>query len=193
MTNAPVPEQDSPHSLGNRLTRVVWGIAYALLFRHSPRPLHFWRNWMLRAFGAKMHATARVYPRARIWHPRNLVMDAHACIADDVDCYNVRTIRIGECSTISQYSYLCGATHDFEDPAHVLVPKPITIGASVWIAADVFVAPGITIPDGVVVGARSSVFKDLPAWTVCVGNPAKPIKPRVIRGRQPPPAAGTAG
>jgi putative colanic acid biosynthesis acetyltransferase WcaF len=115
-------------------------------------------------------------------------MGRHACIADDVDCYNVRPISIGDSSTVSQYSYLCGATHDFEDPSHPLVPLPITIGTSVWIAADVFVAPGVTIPDGVVVGARSSVFKDLPAWTVCVGTPAKPVRERVIR----PPGARIA-
>ncbi|MDX2148390.1 MAG: putative colanic acid biosynthesis acetyltransferase [Planctomycetota bacterium] len=180
-SEALTPEQDSPHSLANRAGRALWGVAYALLFRPSPRPLHRWRNLLLRAFGARLHPTARVYPRARVWSPANLVMDAHSCLADDVDCYNVRTITIGMNSTVSQYSYLCGATHDFEKPEHPLVPLAITIGKNVWVAADVFVAPGVTIADGVVVGARSSVFKDLPAWTVCVGSPAKPVRPREIR------------
>jgi len=176
-----IPEQDSPHSVGNRLARVLWGLVCLLLFRPSPRPLHRWRNLLLRAFGAGLHPTARVYPRARVWAPWNLRMGAHACIADDVDVYNVRPITIGESSTVSQYSYLCGATHDFEHAAHPLVPRPITIGRNVWIAADVFVAPGVTIADGVVVGARSTVLKDLPAWTVAGGYPARVIKPRAIR------------
>lgn len=178
---APIPEQASPHSLTNRLARVLWGLVYTFLFRPSPRPLHRWRNLILRAFGARLHPTARVYPRARIWGPWNLIMGAHACIADDVDVYNVRPITIGESSTVSQYSYLCGATHDYEDPVHPLVPKPITIGKNVWIAADVFVGPGLTIGDGTVVGARSTVLKDLPEWTVAVGNPARGVKPRIIR------------
>ena len=70
-------------------------------------------------------------------------------------------------------AYLCGATHDHEDVEFPLVPKPITLGKRVWIAADAFVAPGVTIGDGTVVGARSSVFKDLPPWQICMGTPAK--------------------
>lgn len=176
-----VPEQASPHGSGNRLARAAWGVVYALFFRFSPRPLHRWRTFLLRLFGARLHPTARVYPRARIWAPWRLTMGAHACIGDDVDCYNVGGVSIGDSSTVSQYSYLCGATHDFERPDHPLVPKPITIGKNVWVAADVFVGPGVTIGDGTVVGARSSVFSDLPAWMVCVGTPAKPVKERRVQ------------
>lgn len=176
-----IPEQHSPHSLRNRAGRVLWGVVYAICFRPSPRPLHRWRNLILRLFRARLHPTSRVYPKARIWAPWNLVMGPHACIADGVDVYNVRTIAIGESSTVSQYSYLCGATHDFEDRSHPLVPMPITIGAQVWIAADVFVSPGVSIADGAVVGARSTVVKDIPAWVVAVGTPAVPIKPRTLR------------
>ncbi|HWB19062.1 MAG TPA: hypothetical protein VG711_02090 [Phycisphaerales bacterium] len=162
------------------MARALWGIVYVILFRPSPRNLHFWRNWLLRLFGAKIDRTARVYPRARIWAPWNLVMGKFACIADDVDVYCTLPISIGDYSTVSQYSYLCGATHDFEDVTHPLVPKPITIGRRAWVAADVFVAPGVTIGDGTVVGARSSVFKDLPAWVIATGTPAKAVRPRGI-------------
>jgi putative colanic acid biosynthesis acetyltransferase WcaF len=171
-------EIDSPHGVGNRIGRLAWGIAYVVLFRPSPRNLHRWRNWLLRLFGAKLHPTARVYPRARIWAPWNLVMHKHATLADDVDAYCADIITIGEYSTVSQYSYLCGATHDFESVSHPLITRPITIGRRCWIAADVFVAPGMTIGDGTVVGARSSVFKDLPAWMIAMGSPAEPIRPR---------------
>jgi len=168
----------SPHSRRHRLMRVMWGVTYALLFRPSPRPLHAWRNLLLRLFGARLHRTARVYPRARVWAPWNLEMAEHATIADDVDCYCVDTIRIGAHSVVSQYSYLCGATHDFEKANRPLVPLPITIGDSCWIAADVFVGPGVTIGEGTVVGARSSVFGDLPEWKVCVGSPAAAVRER---------------
>ncbi|MBY5944378.1 sugar O-acetyltransferase [Photobacterium rosenbergii] len=54
--------------------------------------------------------------------------------------------------------------------------KEITIGNDVWFGANVTVCPGVTIGDNVVVGAGSVVTKDLPANTVCVGSPAKPIR-----------------
>ncbi|KMV31700.1 sugar O-acetyltransferase [Photobacterium swingsii] len=54
--------------------------------------------------------------------------------------------------------------------------KAITIGNCVWLGANVTVCPGVTIGDNVVVGAGSVVTKDLPANTVCVGAPAKPVR-----------------
>lgn len=177
----PTPQQSSPHSLGNRAARVLWGAAYLVLVRPSPRFCHGWRNFVYRVFGAKIHRTARIYPSARVWAPWNIVMGEHACIGDLTDIYSVATITIGARSTVSHYSFLCAASHDFEDPNHPLTTAPITLGENVWIAADVFVAPGVTIPDGVVVGARSSVFtSDLPAWHLCAGNPAKAIRVRKL-------------
>src|SRR5262245_28944495 len=172
----------SPHGWRNRLARVVWSVAWLLLFRISPRAFKRWRNLVLRLFGAQLHPTAVVYPSVRIWAPWNLSMDRYSCLADDVICYCLNRIHIGEQSVVSQYTYLCGGTHDFEHPHLPLVTAPIVIEDQVWVAADVFVAPGVRIGQGTVVGARSSVFSDLPPWKVCVGSPAKPIKDRVIKG-----------
>ena len=125
----------SPHTLGNKIARVLWAWAYVLLFRWTPRPCHWWRNLLLRLFGADLHPTARVYPKAVIWCPAFLKMGAHACIANDADIYNVGGVTLGDHALVSQYSYLCGATHDHEDVDFPLVPKPIVIGARAWVAA----------------------------------------------------------
>ena len=173
-----LPRRTSPHGRANRLGRFAWGLVQAILFRPSPRNLHRWRNRLLRLFGAKLHPRARVYPRARIWAPWNLEMGDCATIADDVDVYCADRITLGERAIVSQYSYLCGASHDFEAPGRPLTPGPIVLEADVWLAADVFVAPGVTIGARTVVGARSSVFKDLPPGKVCMGTPAAPVRDR---------------
>lgn len=176
-----ISRKPSPHSVSNRVKRLAWNMVRATIFRWTPRPMHGVRARILRAFGARVSPRARVYPRARVWAPWNLVMHDFATLADDVDCYCVDVIEIGAHTTVSQYSYLCGATHDHEHPNFPLRPAPIRIGASCWVAADVFVGPGVTIGEGTVVGARSSVFGDLPAWKVCVGTPAKVVGERKIR------------
>lgn len=107
-------------------------------------------------------------------------MGDHACLSESVDCYCVAKIYIGAHTTISQYSFLCTASHDHTLAAMPLVAAPITIGERVWITADVFVGPGVTIGNGAVVTARSSVFGDLPPWMVARGNPAVPVKPRIF-------------
>lgn len=176
-------------SLQNKALRAVWTVVWLLLFRPTPRTCHCWRRFLLTLFGAKIGKPVYLYPTARIWAPWNLEMGDHSTLADYVDCYCVDKIRIGSFSTISQYTFLCTASHDYTDPGIFtgpqmpLVTAPITIGDRVWITADVFVAPGVKIADGAVVLARSSVFHDLPEWTVAAGNPAVVTKKRVLRSK----------
>ena len=171
----------SPHPLSNRLRRMVWKIVWLLFYRLSPIPMHGWRRFLLRSFGAKIGTRAEPYPSARIWAPWNLEMGAYSTLGDQVDCYCVGQIRLGDHSTVSQYSFLCTASHDYTRANLPLIIAPITIGYGAWVAADVFVAPGLSIGHGAVVGACSRVFTDVPAWTVAAGHPAKVIKPRVMR------------
>ena len=172
-------------SLANKLARAAWQVVWLLLYRPTPRLFHPWRCLLLRLFGAKLGRAVHPYPSARIWAPWNLEMGDHACLSEGVDCYCVAPVRIGAQTTVSQYSFLCTASHDYTRADMPLVTAPITIGEGVWITADVFVGPGVTIGDGAVVTARSSVFTDIPPWVVARGNPAVPVKARVLQGDQP--------
>lgn len=175
------PHEQASFGPKNRAARVAWGLVYQGFFKWTPRPMHGVRARLLRLFGAKLGRKCHVYPRARIWAPWNLEMADHACLADDVNCYSMALIRIGEKAVVSQGAHLCAGTHDYEDPKFQLYALPITIGAHVWICTEAFVGPGVEISEGSVIGARAVVTQSMPAWTVCAGNPCKPIKPRRIR------------
>lgn len=54
--------------------------------------------------------------------------------------------------------------------------KPIKICDDAWICMNVTILKGVTIGEGAIVGACSVVTKDVPAWSVVAGNPAKVIK-----------------
>lgn len=173
----------SPHSLRNKIGRVLWQIVWVFAYRATPKVLHGWRRSVLRCFGARIGKGVHIYPSVRIWAPWNLEMGDHSCLAAQVDCYCVAKVVIGPHSTVSQYSFLCSASHDYQDPSMPLITAPITIGAQAWIAADVFVGPGVTIGDEAVVGARSSVFRNVEPRTVVAGNPARVIKKREAPNR----------
>jgi|CXWL01.1.fsa_nt_gi putative colanic acid biosynthesis acetyltransferase WcaF len=167
-----------PHTFLNKVRRIVWYGVWLLFYRPSPRPFHGWRRFLLRLLGARIGLGVHPYPSAKIWAPWNLEMGDHSCLGDNVDCYSVDTIKIGPHSTVSQYSFLCTASHDYTDPSMPLITSPIIIGEHAWIAADVFVGPGVTIGNGAVVGARSSVFRNIEPWAVVAGNPARLIRKR---------------
>lgn len=139
---------------------------------------------ILRLFGAHIAAGAHPYPAAKIWAPWNLTMEVSSCLSDHVDCYSVAHITIGAHATVSQYSYLCSASHDYRVPTLPMVAAPIVIEADAWVAAAVFVGPGVRIGEGAIVGARSTVTKDVAPWMVVAGSPAtvRGDRPRFKRG-----------
>jgi putative colanic acid biosynthesis acetyltransferase WcaF len=160
--------------------RAIWGTVWLLLFRPTPKVLHGWRRFLLRLFGARIGRGAVVHPSVRVWAPWNLTMGDHSCLAPFVDCYSVAPITLGQYAAVSQYSFLCAATHDYSSLARPLVVAPITIDMHAWVCADVFIGPGVRIEEGAVVGARSSVFRNVQSWTVVAGNPAHPIRERKL-------------
>lgn len=169
-------------SLKNKFGRLAWRFVCLLFYRPSPTILHGWRRCLLRLFGARVGVGCHPYPSAVIWAPWNLTMDDHSCLSHDVTCYNVAPVSLGKYVTVSQKSYLCTATHNYTEPSLPLMVAPIVIQDYGWVTADVFVGPGVTIGEGAVINARSSVFSNIEPWTVAKGNPAKSYKKRLLRG-----------
>ena len=174
------PREGGPSfSLGHRMLRFVWNIAWVIFGKYTPVPLHGWRRFLLRCFGARIDGTAKVYPGVRIWYPQNLVMGKHACLARDVNCYCMGRISLGAYALVSQGAHLCAGTHDIDNPHFQLVIRPIVIDEYAWVASEAFVGPGVEIGRGAVLGARSVAFKNLETMSVYVGNPARFIRYRI--------------
>ncbi len=163
-----------------KIGRLLWTVVQATLFRFSPRRADGWRAFLLRCFGARVGRVRLLRGTVRVEVPWNVELGDGAQIGDGVYLYSLGTISIGDHTVVSQFSHLCAGTHDYERTDFPLLRVPIRIGSHCWIAAESFVGPGVTIGDGVVVGARASVVKDLPSWKVCVGAPARPVSDRLL-------------
>ena len=161
----------------NQIARFIWNIVWFLFARPFPRSLgNKWKIFLLKLFGAKVHKTSVVYSSVRIYMPWKLEMCEYACLAPEVDCYNVDWVKIGANTTVSQKSYLCTASHDIYKTDFPLIIAPIIIEDQVWVAADAYVAPGVIIHQGAVVAARAVVVKDVESQVVVAGVPAKIIR-----------------
>ncbi|MCW6053550.1 hormogonium polysaccharide biosynthesis acetyltransferase HpsU [Lyngbya sp. CCAP 1446/10] len=159
---------------------LLWWFVQAIAFPLTPHPCNSIRSGLLRLFGAKIGRGAVIRPTARFTYPWKIEIGDYSWIGDDVVLYSLERIAIGKHCVISQKSYLCTGTHDPQDPAFGLITASVIINHGVWIAADCFIGPGVEIGANALIGARSSVFKNMPAGFVCTGNPCRPRYQREI-------------
>lgn len=164
-----------------RFKSALWRIVGQRLMRFTFHNWYRTRRWLLTLFGARIHPTARIRPTARITNPWNLTIGANTAVGDHAILFCLGPVSIGDRCTISQYAHLCSASHDHTRADMALIRDPIRIEDDAWIAADVFVGPGVTIGADTVVGARATVLHSRPPKTICVGDNARPIGPRVVR------------
>lgn len=159
--------------------RVAWMVV-GVLFRFSPRVFFAWRSFLLRLFGATVGKNVHIYNSSKIYMPWNLEIGDWSSIGEDVLIYNLGQINIGKNATISHRAHLCAGTHDYRKTDLPLLKLPITIEDQVWICASSFVGPNVSIGSGAIVGACAVVMKDVEAWSIVAGNPAKVVGKRVL-------------
>ena len=93
-----------------------------------------------------------------------------------IDDYN---ITIGKGCLFGTNVTLCTTGHPIDPEARArggMYSFPITIGDGAWIGAGAIILPGVTIGKYAVIGAGSVVTKDIPDYTVAVGNPCRPLR-----------------
>lgn len=181
-TTAADPHLRPSFPVSDRLKRLLWNVCWVLFYRPSPRPFHGWRAMLLRLFGAKLGPKCHFYPGSRIWAPWKLICEDQVAAADGSEIYNPAPIYFGSHAIVSQGAYICGATHDMDDPAFPLLAYSATIGSYAWVCARAVVSPGVNMGDGAVLGLGSVATRDLEPWGVYGGVPAKKIRERQRSG-----------
>ncbi|MGB6297269.1 MAG: acyltransferase [Rivularia sp. (in: cyanobacteria)] len=93
-------------------------------------------------------------------------------------------IKIGKGCLIAAHCGLFANNHNFVDPIQYIARQGITrkgivIEDDCWLGHGVTVTDGVTIGRGCVIGAGSVVTKDIPAYSIAVGTPAKVVKSRI--------------
>lgn len=175
------PYHRASFPIGHRLARLSWQLVYLLLYRMSPRPMYGWRSMLLRIFGAKVGPGCHFYPSGKVWAPWNLVCEDCCTLADQAEIYNPSQVYLESHCIISQQAYICGATHDYNDPDFPMISYCMRLGAYSWICARASVSPGVSVGAGAVLGLGSVASDDLESWTVYCGVPAVKVKARVTR------------
>jgi putative colanic acid biosynthesis acetyltransferase WcaF len=158
----------------------LWWITEKTLFAWSPQFLYGWRRFLLRIFGAKIGKGVLLRPTVRCTYPWKISVGDYSWIGEDCVLYSLGNITIGKHVAIAHGVYLNTGLHNYQKVNFDIGSKDILIEDQAWITNDVYIAPGVKIGKGSVIGARSSVFKNIPEGFICYGNPAIAIKERKI-------------
>ena len=145
--------------------------------------LNMLKATFLRLMGAKVGRGVTFYPGVWIAPGRNLVIGDKVDLAKDVLLTTGGGIKIGNRTLIGYRTQILSANHSI--PARGQ-PFPISgdsygeidIENDVWIGANCIVTAGVKIGEGAVVAAGSVVTKNMPAWSIYGGVPARLIKMR---------------
>ncbi|WP_111430497.1 CatB-related O-acetyltransferase [Rhodobacteraceae bacterium DSL-40] len=105
-----------------------------------------------------------------------LVIGRFVAIASGVRILmNGGTLAIAGFSTYP-FNVFCGAWAQGFDPASH--KSETVVGSDVWIGTDAVLMPGITIDPGALIAARSAVIRNVPAYALAAGNPARIVRRR---------------
>lgn len=175
------------------------------LYRFLMHPVKTRPNWWIRPFvglfmkrgkGSVIYRSVRkdITPFHSFVIGKQSVIEDYACINNAVGeirigdntrigLHNtvIGPVHIGSQVNLAQGVVISGLNHNYQDTNKPISEQGvstnlITIQDDVWVGANVVIAAGVTIGKHCVVGAGSVVTKDIPGYSVAVGNPAKVIK-----------------
>jgi len=158
-----------------------------LLFKHRPnlqigrgtsiifRDVHFTTKWGEIVIGDNSSILeGDLYAR--------LIIGDRVCIVGAIKIGGSGKYRvtIGDDTWIAPNVYICPSTHNHKKRGRTIREQglrggDITIGRDCWIGVNAVISPGVTVGDGAIIGANAVVTKDVPAYAIAVGIPAKVI------------------
>lgn len=162
------------------IKEVVFAGAYWLVFMLGG---HFFRRGLIRKRGCNV----KISPSAFLKYPENISIGDNTFINHNCCIWAAPegNISIGNDVLFGPNVVVTASNHGAEIGMPIRlqpgVDASITIGDDVWIGANVVVTAGVNIGDGCVVGAGAVVTRNLPAYSIAAGVPAK-----VLRSRKQP-------
>lgn len=141
---------------------------------HKPEEI---RDLMSKITGQKVPDSLRVFPPFYTDFGKNTTFEENVFLNSGCHFQDQGGIHIGQGSLIGHNVVLATVHHALE-PSQDRKNSydSIVIGKHVWIGSNATILPGVTIGDWAVVAAGAVVTKDVPAYTVVGGVPAKVLK-----------------
>jgi putative colanic acid biosynthesis acetyltransferase WcaF len=161
------------------IKRILWHFTNGIFFKSF---FHFYglKIFILRVFGARIGKNVVIKPHVNIKYPWNLQIGNDVWIGEEVWIDNLDKVLIGNDVCISQGTLLLCGNHHYGKTTFDLMVGRIILEDGVWIGAKSVVCANVTCHTHSVLGVLSVAAKDLQPYTIYRGNPAEPVKERII-------------
>ena len=166
---------------GSKVKRLLWFFVNIIVFKNPFNTLYGFKVWILRLFGAEVGHSVIIKPSVNIKYPWFIKMGNQIWIGENVWLDNHTDIQIGNNVCISQGATLMTGNHNYKKPGFDLLVGKITLDDGVWIGAGSMVCPNVHCRSHSVLAVGSIATKDLEAYKIYQGNPAKEVREREIR------------
>ena len=135
---------------------------------------------MLKLFRCKIGSKVIIKPSVKIKHPWKLTLGSSVWIGENVWIDNLASVKLGSNVCISQGAMLLCGNHNFKKPTFDLMVGEITLFDGVWIGTQSIVCPNVKANSHSILSVGSVATKDLEAYAIYQGNPAKLIRKRKL-------------
>ena len=178
------------------MKRTLWYITNALFFINPLFPFRSPKPVLLRLFGAKVGKGVVIHPGVNIKFPWKLSVGDHVWIGQRAWLDNIDMLTVQSNVVISQGAMLILGSHDYKKPDYPTLSGPVVLEEGSWVGAGAMVLGGVTLRSHSLLSAGSVTGTSLKAYTIYRGNPALPVRDRVMFGEAehvPDPATEEAG
>lgn len=166
------------------IKRTLWYFTNALFFINPLFPFRSPKPFLLRLFGAKVGKGVVIHPGVNIKFPWKLSIGDHVWIGQRAWLDNIDQLTIESNVVISQGAMLILGSHDYKKPDYPTLAGPVVLEEGSWVGAGALVLGGVTLKSHALLAAGSVTGKNLKAYTIYRGNPAVPVKERLMEGEQ---------
>lgn len=166
--------------------RTLWYFTNALFFINPFFPFRSPKPVLLRLFGAKVGRGVVIHPGVNIKFPWKLRIGDQVWIGQRAWLDNIDTLTIQSNVVISQGAMLILGSHDYKKPDYPTMAGPVVLEEGSWVGAGAIVLGGVTLKSHALLSAGSVTGKNLKAYTIYRGNPAIPVRDRIMQGETSP-------
>ncbi len=167
------------------LKRTLWYFVNVFFFLNPLFPFRSPKPMLLRLFGAKVGKGVVIHPGVNIKFPWKLSIGDHVWIGQRAWLDNIDHLTIHNNVVISQGAMLILGSHDYKNADYPTMAGPVILEEGSWVGAGALVLGGVTMRSHALLAAGSVTSRSLRAYTIYRGNPAVPVRDRVMEGEMP--------